>query len=83
MYTSTHSKGRTGSTEYNSFYSKTIYLFPMGRTACTDYQFLYSTLIPLLSLRSVRIVQNISACRVELNFYSPAGRTGFKEPQCL
>jgi len=39
---------------------------PMGRTACTEPQCLYSTAIPLLPLWTVRPVQSLSACTVEL-----------------
>jgi len=48
----------------------------MGRTACTEPQCLYSTAIPLLPLWTVRPVQNLSACTVELNLYSPYGPYG-------
>ena len=44
---------------------------PMGRTACIEPQCLYSTSIPLLPLWAVRPVQSLSACRVQLHFYSP------------
>jgi len=43
----------------------------MGRTACTELQCLYSIAIPLLPLWAVRPVQSLSACTVELYFYSP------------
>jgi hypothetical protein len=43
----------------------------MGRTACIEPQCLYSRAIPLLPLRAVRPVQNLSACTVELHLYSP------------
>ena len=44
------------------------YTPPMGRTASTEPQYLYSTAIPLLPLRTVRLVQNLSACtRVHFN----------------
>jgi len=48
---------------------------PMGHTACTEPQCLYSTAIPLLPLLFVRPVKSFSACRVQLNLYSPMGRT--------
>ena len=42
---------------------------PVGRTACTEPQCLYSTAIPLIPLRAVRPVQNLSACtRVHFTF---------------
>ena len=44
---------------------------PIGRTACTEPQCLYSRAIPLLPLCTVRPVQSLSACTVELYFYSP------------
>jgi len=55
----------------------------MGRTACTEPQFLYSRAIPLLLLWTVRPVQSLSACTVELYIYSPMGRTACTESQCL
>jgi len=48
----------------------------MGRTACTEPQCLYSTAIPLLPLWSVRTVQSLSACTVQLYLYSPYGPYG-------
>ena len=48
----------------------------MVRTACTEPQCLYSTAIPLHSLWSVRPVQSLSACRVELYPYTPYGPYG-------
>jgi len=48
----------------------------MGRTACTEPQWLYSTPIPLLPLWTVRLVQSLSACRVQLYFYSRYGPYG-------
>ena len=45
----------------------------MGRSACTEPQCLYSTAIPLLPLRAVQPVQNLSACTVQLHLYSPYG----------
>jgi len=56
---------------------------PMGRTACTEPQCLYSTAIPLLPLWTVRPVQNLSACTVQLYLYSPYGSYGRTEAQCL
>ena len=44
---------------------------PVGRTACTEPQCLYSTAIPLLPLWAIQPVQSLSACTVELYFYSP------------
>jgi len=55
----------------------------MDRTACTEPQCLYSTAIPLLPLWSVRPVQSLSACTVELYLYNPMGRTASTEPKCL
>jgi len=43
----------------------------MGRTACTEPQCLYSRAIPLVPLWTVRPVQNLSACTVQLYLYSP------------
>ena len=48
----------------------------MGRTACTEPQCLYSTAIPLLHLRTVRPVQSLSACTVQLYLYSLYGPYG-------
>ena len=42
-----------------------------------------STAIPLLPRWAVQPVQSLSACTVELYFYSPMGRTACTEPQCL
>ena len=55
----------------------------MDRTVCTEPQCLYSTAIPLLPLWTVRPVQSLSACTVELYLYSPYGPTACTEPQCL
>jgi len=44
---------------------------PIGRSAFTEPQCLYSIAIPLLPLLTVRPVQNLSACTVELYLYSP------------
>jgi len=49
---------------------------PMGRTACTQPQCLYIRAIPLLPVWAVRPVQSLSACTVELYFYSPYGPYG-------
>ena len=49
---------------------------PMGRTAFTEPQCLYSTAIPLLPLWTVRPVQTLSACTVQLYLYSPYGPYG-------
>ena len=49
---------------------------PMGRTACTEPQCLYNRAIPLLPLCTVRPVQNLSACTVQLYLYSPYGPYG-------
>jgi len=43
----------------------------MGHKACTEPQCLYSTAIPLFLLWTVRPVQSLSACTVELYLYSP------------
>ena len=48
----------------------------MGRTACTEPQCLYSRAIPLFPLWTVRPVQSLSACTVELYLYSPYGPYG-------
>ena len=48
----------------------------MGRTACTEPQCLYSTAIPLLPLWTVRPVQSLSACKVQLYLYFPYGPYG-------
>ena len=48
----------------------------MGRTAFTEPQCLYSTAIPLLPLWTVRTVQSLSACTVQLYLYSPYGPYG-------
>ena len=55
----------------------------MDRTACTEPQCLYSRAIPLLPLWTVRPVQSLSACTVQLYLYSPMGCTACTEPQCL
>ena len=52
----------------------------MGRTACTDPQCLYSIAIPLLPLWTIRSVQSLSACTVELYLYSPYGPYGLYRP---
>ena len=70
-------------------YTGQLYLYsPMDRTACTEPQCLYSTAIPLLPsvpvqysytstpLWTVRPVQSLSACTVELYLYSPYGPYG-------
>jgi len=49
---------------------------PMGRTACTEPQCLYSIAIPLLPLLTVRPVQSLSSCTVQLYLYSPYGPYG-------
>jgi len=43
----------------------------MGRTSCAEPQCLYRTAIPLPPLLSVRLVQSLSACTVQLYLYSP------------
>ena len=43
----------------------------MGHTSCTEPQCLYSRAIPLLPLWTVRSVQSLSACTVQLYLYSP------------
>ena len=48
----------------------------MGRTACTEPQCLYSTDIPLFLLWTVRTLQSLSACTVQLYLYSPYGPYG-------
>jgi hypothetical protein len=49
---------------------------PMGRTACTEPQCLYIRAIPLLPLWTVRPLQSLSACTVELYLYCPYGPYG-------
>ena len=49
---------------------------PMGRTACTEPQCLYSIAITLIPLWSVRPVQSLCACTVQLYIYSPCGPYG-------
>ena len=49
---------------------------PMAHTACAEPQCLYSTAIPLLPLWSIRPVQSLSACTVQLHLYSPYGPYG-------
>ena len=46
---------------------------PMDHTDCTQPQCLYSAAITLLPLRTVRPVQSLSACRVQLYLYTPYG----------
>ena len=76
-YTSTPPMGRTACTEPQCLYSTAILLLPpTGHTACTEPQCLYSTAIPLLPLWSVRPVQILSSCTVELYLYSPYGPYG-------
>ena len=48
----------------------------MGRTACTEPQCLYSRAIPLLPLWTVRTVQSLSACTVQLYLHSHYGPYG-------
>ena len=48
----------------------------MDRTASTEPQCLYSTAIPVLPLWTVRPVQSLSACTVQLYLYSPYGPYG-------
>jgi hypothetical protein len=43
----------------------------MGRTACTEQQCLYSTAITLLPIWTVRPVQSLSGCTVQLYLHSP------------
>ena len=45
----------------------------MDRTACREPQCLYNIAIPLLPLWTVRPVQSLSACTVQLYLYSPYG----------
>jgi len=49
---------------------------PMDRTASTEPQCLYSRAISLLPLWTVRPLQSLSACTVELYLYSPYGPYG-------
>ena len=76
-YTSTTTIGRTACTEPQCLYNTAISLLPpMGRTAFTEPQCLYSTAIPLLPLWTVRTVQRLSACIVNIYDYSPYGPYG-------
>jgi len=88
-YNSTLPMGRTACTEPWCLHSTAIPLLPsvpveysftstppMDRTACTEPQCLYSTAIPLLPLRTVRPVQSLSTCTVQLYLYSPYGPYG-------
>jgi len=49
---------------------------PMDRTDFTEPQFLYSTAKPLLPLWTVRTLQSLSACTVQLFLSSPYGPYG-------
>jgi len=49
---------------------------PLDRKQCTEPQCLYSTAIPLLNKWTVRLVQSLSACTVQLYLYSPNGPYG-------
>jgi len=55
----------------------------MGHMTCTEPQCLYSTAIPLLPLWTVRPVQGLSACAVQLYLTPPMGHMACTEPQCL
>jgi len=81
--------GRTVCTEPQCLYSRAIPLLPsvpvqysytstppMDRTACSEPQSLYSRAKLLLPLWTVRPVQSLSACTVELYLYSPYGPYG-------
>ena len=70
-YTSTPPMGRTAFTEPQCLYRQLYLYSPYGPTPCTEPQCLYSTAIPLLPLWTVRLVQNLSACTVQLYLYSP------------
>jgi hypothetical protein len=48
----------------------------MGRTDCTEPQCLYSRAKSVLPLWTIRPVQSLSACTVELYLYSPYGPYG-------
>jgi len=52
----------------------------MDRTACTEPQCLYSRAITLLPLWTVRPVQSLSACTVQLYLYSHYGPYGLYRP---
>ena len=88
-YTSTPPMGHTACTEPQCLYSTAIPLLPsvpvqysytstppMDRTASTEPQCLYSRAISLLPLWTVRPLQSLSACTVELYLYSPYGPYG-------
>ena len=83
-YTSTPPMGHASYVEPQCLYSRAITLLPpMGHTAYTEPQCLYSIDISLLPLWTVRPLQSLSACTVELYIYSPMGRTACTELQCL
>jgi len=44
---------------------------PIGHTACTEPQCLYIIAIPLLPLLAVLPIHSLSACTVQLYFYTP------------
>ena len=76
-YISTPPMDRTAFTEPQCLYSIAIPSTPpMDRTTCTDSQFLYSIAIPLLPLWTVRPVQILSSCTVQLYLFSPDGPYG-------
>ena len=52
----------------------------MDRKACNEPQCLNSRAIPLLPLWTVRALQSLSACTVELYLYSPYGPYGLYRP---
>jgi len=72
--------GRDVTLTHSTAVVKKVYSYnstpPMGRTACTEPQCLYSIAIPLLLLWTVRPVQCLCACTVELYLYSPYGPYG-------
>jgi len=56
---------------------------PIGHTACTESQCLYSTAIILHPLLAIRPVQSLSACTIQIYFYSPYCPYGLSQHQCL
>ena len=81
--------GRTACTQPQCLYSTAIPLHPsvpvqysytstppMGRTAYTDLQSLYITAKPPIPLWTVRPVQSLSACTVQLYLYFLYGPYG-------
>jgi len=69
--------GRRACTELQCLYSTTTSLLLLwGRTDCTERQFLYSTFIALPQLWAVQAVQDLSACILQVYFYTYNGTYG-------